>query len=53
MPKGFGLMQRDHVYDHYLDAVFYERRPCAWVEPLGDWGKGSVQFFYFQWYNVF
>ena len=42
-PKGFGLMQRDHDYDHYLDAVYYERRPCAWVEPLGDWGKGSVQ----------
>ena len=42
-PKGFGLMQRDHNYDHYLDAVYYERRPCAWVEPIGDWGKGSVQ----------
>lgn len=42
-PKGFGLMQRDHDYDHYLDAVYYERRPCAWVEPLGDWGKGSVE----------
>ena len=42
-PKGFGLMQRDKDYDHYLDAVFYEKRPCGWVEPLGDWGKGSVQ----------
>ena len=42
-PKGFGLMQRDHDYDHYLDAVYYERRPCAWVEPIGNWGKGSVQ----------
>lgn len=42
-PKGFGLMQRDHTYDHYLDAVYYERRPCAWVEPVGDWGRGSVQ----------
>ena len=42
-PRGFGLMQRDREYDHYLDAVFYERRPCAWVEPIGDWGKGSVQ----------
>ena len=42
-PKGFGLMQRDRNYDHYLDPVFYDRRPCAWVEPIGDWGKGSVQ----------
>jgi glucans biosynthesis protein len=42
-PRGFGLMQRDKNYDHYLDAVFYEKRPCGWVEPVGDWGKGSVQ----------
>lgn len=42
-PRGFGLMQRDKTYDHYLDAVSYEKRPCGWVEPIGDWGKGSVQ----------
>ncbi len=42
-PKGFGLMQRDKNYDHYLDAVYYEKRPCSWVEPLDAWGKGSVQ----------
>jgi glucans biosynthesis protein len=42
-PRGFGLMQRDKNYDHYLDAVFYEKRPCGWVEPKGQWGKGSVQ----------
>ena len=42
-PRGFGLMQRDKTYDHYLDAVYYEKRPCGWVEPLGQWGKGSVQ----------
>ena len=41
--RGFGLMQRDKTYDHYLDAVFYEKRPCCWCEPVGDWGKGSVQ----------
>jgi glucans biosynthesis protein len=23
--------------------VFYEKRPSAWVEPLGRWGAGSVQ----------
>ena len=42
-PRGFGLMQRDKTYDHYLDAVYYEKRPCGWVEPKGPWGKGSVQ----------
>jgi periplasmic glucans biosynthesis protein len=42
-PRGFGLLQRDRQFDHYLDGVLYHRRPSAWVEPLGDWGKGSVQ----------
>jgi glucans biosynthesis protein len=42
-PKGFGLLQRDRDFDHYQDGVHYERRPSLWVEPLGDWGEGSVQ----------
>ncbi len=42
-PRGFGLLQRDRDFDHYLDGVGYEKRPSAWVEPLGDWGKGVVQ----------
>ncbi len=42
-PRGFGLMQRDKVYDHYLDGVYYDRRPCGWVETVGKWGAGSVQ----------
>jgi glucans biosynthesis protein len=42
-PRGFGLMQRDRNFDHYLDGVFYDRRPSLWVEPKGSWGKGSVQ----------
>lgn len=43
-PRGFGLLQRDRNFDHYQDdGVFYEKRPCLWVEPRGDWGKGSVQ----------
>jgi glucans biosynthesis protein len=41
-PKGFGLLQRDRVFDHYLDGVNYERRPSLWVEPKGDWGKGAI-----------
>jgi glucans biosynthesis protein len=43
-PKGFGLLQRDRSFDHYQDdGVFYEKRPCLWVEPKGQWGRGSVQ----------
>jgi periplasmic glucans biosynthesis protein len=42
-PKGFGLLQRDRVFDHYLDGVFYDHRPSLWVEPRGSWGKGAVQ----------
>ena len=42
-PKGFGLLQRDRVFDHYLDGVHYERRPSLWIEPLDDWGDGAVQ----------
>jgi glucans biosynthesis protein len=41
--KGFGLMQRDRDFVHYLDdGVFYERRPSVWVEPMDPWGEGSV-----------
>ena len=42
-PKGFGLLQRDRRFDHYEDGVFYEKRPSAWVEPRGPWGRGTVQ----------
>ena len=42
-PRGYGLLQRDRVFDHYLDGVGYDRRPSTWVEPIGDWGKGMVQ----------
>jgi glucans biosynthesis protein len=41
-PRGFGLLQRDRVADHYLDGVRFERRPSLWVEPLGAWGLGAV-----------
>jgi glucans biosynthesis protein len=42
-PKGFGLLQRDRTFDHYLDGVYYDRRPSLWVEPKGAWGKGAIQ----------
>ena len=42
-PKGFGLMQRDRDFANYQDLESrYERRPSAWVEPVGDWGPGAV-----------
>jgi glucans biosynthesis protein len=41
--KGFGLLQRDRDFVHYLDdGVFYERRSSVWVEPLDPWGEGAV-----------
>lgn len=43
-PKGFGLLQRDHDFDHYQDdGAWYDRRPGLWIEPVGEWGGGSVQ----------
>ncbi len=42
-PRGFGLLQRDRNFDHYLDGVYYDRRPSLWIEPQGSWGKGSIQ----------
>ncbi|TFY97380.1 glucan biosynthesis protein G [Ramlibacter rhizophilus] len=41
---GFGLMQRDRSFVNYEDVeARYERRPSAWVRPLGDWGPGRVE----------
>ena len=41
--RGFGLLQRDRNLVHYLDdAVFYERRPSSWVEPIELFGEGDV-----------
>jgi glucans biosynthesis protein len=42
-PRGFGLMQRDRVFEDYQDLeAFYHRRPGYWVEPQGSWGEGRV-----------
>ena len=41
-PRGFGLLQRDRVFDHYLDGVNYESRPSLWVDAQGRWGKGAI-----------
>lgn len=42
-PRGFGLMQRDREFAHYQDMeARYQMRPCAWVRPSGNWGKGKL-----------
>lgn len=42
-PRALGLFQRERDFDHYQDAgAAYERRPSLLVEPLNDWGKGTV-----------
>jgi len=43
-PRGFGLLQRDREFANYQDLeAHYHSRPSIWVEPQGDWGRGSVQ----------
>lgn len=43
-PRGFGLLQRDRNPDSYRDPEYaYEKRPSAWIEPIGDWGKGQIR----------
>ena len=43
-PRGFGLLQRERSYEAFQDDdQRFERRPSVWIEPLGDWGQGSVQ----------
>jgi glucans biosynthesis protein len=43
-PRGFGLLQRDRAPTDYEDPeAQYERRPSAWIEPIGTWGGGRVE----------
>jgi glucans biosynthesis protein len=43
-PRGFGLLQRDREFSSYLDTeTRYHSRPSMWIEPIGDWGSGSVE----------
>ncbi len=42
--QGFGLIQRNRNFDDYQDLeASYELRPSYYVEPMGDWGPGSVE----------
>lgn len=41
---GFGLQQRDRDFSNYEElATRYDKRPSAWVEPMGKWGPGRVE----------
>lgn len=46
-PRRFGLLQRDRDFNNYHDEVRFEHRPHLWIEPLNDWGSGSVGLFEF------
>jgi glucans biosynthesis protein len=41
--EGFGLMQRDHDFNHYQDLFHpYQNVPSVWVAPHGNWGDGDI-----------
>ena len=42
-PRGFGLVQRNRSFAGYQDiGARFDLRPSTWVEPIGDWGAGSI-----------
>lgn len=43
-PRGFGLLQRERDFDRYQDLeAKYQRRPSAWITPVGNWGTGNIE----------
>lgn len=41
---GFGLLQRDRDFFDYEDLTTrFELRPSLWVQPLGQWGPGTIE----------
>ena len=43
-PLGWGILQRDRSFSSYQDLeTRAERRPSAWIEPVGAWGNGRVE----------
>lgn len=43
-PTGFGLAQRDRLFENYMDLeAQYHRRPSEWVQVLDDWGPGGLE----------
>lgn len=44
--KGFGLMQRDRDFSSYEDSRYdYHKRPGAWIEPIDEWGEGTISLY--------
>jgi glucans biosynthesis protein len=42
--RGFALVQRQRDFRGYQDLESrFDLRPSAWVEPIGNWGDGSIQ----------
>lgn len=42
-PKGFGLIQKERSFAAYQDLdQHFELKPSLWIEPLHDWGEGSI-----------
>lgn len=42
-PRAFGLFQRSRNFTEYEDAgAHYEMRPSVLVEPLDNWGRGTI-----------
>ena len=42
-PRGFGFLQRDRQFSRFMDDDnHWEMRPSLWIEPIGDWGAGTV-----------
>jgi glucans biosynthesis protein len=42
-PRGFGMLQRERQFEQFEDDdQHWELRPSLWIEPLSDWGEGSV-----------
>jgi periplasmic glucans biosynthesis protein len=45
---GFGLLQRDRLFDHYHDLeALYHRRTSVWIVPRSDWGRGTLELLEF------
>ena len=43
-PRGFGLLQRRRGAEAFADPeARYGDRPSLWVEPIGDWGAGTLR----------
>lgn len=43
-PRGFGLLQRQRNFEMLQDdEQHWELRPSLWIEPINDWGEGSVE----------